>query len=213
MKLLDLFCGAGGAAHGYNLAGFEILGVDIHPQPNYPFDFVQADALQLKHLSKDFDLIHASPPCQRFSTASGKLDRTHHPDLLRPCRELLKSFHKPYVIENVEGAPLKNPLKLCGTLFSELRVLRHRVFEASFPIPQPDLKNFCYNHPPVYSKNNSHLDPYKSYVTVAGGGNCPKDAAQTAMGIDWYTTQKELSQAIPPAYTEYIGKFARTYLS
>jgi DNA (cytosine-5)-methyltransferase 1 len=212
MKLLDLFCGAGGAAMGYYYSGFtEIVGVDIEPQPNYPFDFIQADLADMNFHFGRFDLVHASPPCQRFSTASGKSDRRNYPDLLRPIRQKLISLEAPYVIENVLGAPLNDPLTLCGTLFPSLRVLRHRLFEASFPIPQPYLKDLCYNHPRVYrSRDKGRIDPHTSYVTVAGGGNCPLEAAQTAMGIDWMN-QRELSQAIPPAYTSWIGNWFMIY--
>lgn len=203
MRLLDLYCGAGGAAMGYFRAGFdEIIGVDIHPQKNYPFEFFQGDVLDLEF--GKFDLVHASPPCQRWSGASGKSNRNFlYKDFLRPTRERLRSSGIPYVIENVENAPLYNPVRLCGTLFETLRVLRHRLFECSFDIPQPQL--YCRNHPPVYTpKKKEWLDPYEDYVSVAGGGNCPIAAAKTAMDIDWMNID-ELSQAIPPPYTEYIG--------
>jgi len=205
MKLLDLYCGAGGAAMGYYRAGFtEIIGVDIHPQKNYPFEFVQGDVLDTEF--SGFDLVHASPPCQRWSGASGKNKKYWmHKDFLRPTREKLKTAGIPYVIENVENAPLYDPLKLCGTLFPTLRVLRHRLFETSFPIEQPALN--CKDHPEIYTpkKRNRGFDPYVDYVSVAGGGNCPVEAAKTAMDIDWMTYE-ELSQAIPPPYTEYVGK-------
>jgi DNA (cytosine-5)-methyltransferase 1 len=113
------------------------------------------------------------------------------------------------VIENVENAPLRNPLKLCGTIFSELRVLRHRLFETNFPVPDPG--SDCYNHPQIFSPDNG-LDPYANYVTVAGGLNCPTKAAASAMGIDWMN-RTELSQSIPPAYTHYIGKFLKLWIS
>lgn len=189
---------------GYYRAGFdEIVGVDIEPQRNYPFEFIQADALDVDYAG--YDLIHASPPCQRWSGASGKNNRNYlYSDLLRPTRDKLKLSGRPYVIENVENAPLYNPVRLCGTLFESLRVLRHRLFECSFDLPQPRLT--CTTHPRVYHpRRNPNLDPYHSYVTVAGGGNCPVAAARTAMDIDWMNME-ELSQAIPPPYTEYIGR-------
>lgn len=209
MRLLDLFCGAGGAATGYHKAGFdEIVGIDIEPQKNYPFDFIQTDALSVDLELEKFDLIHASPPCQRFSTAADK--SRYHPDLLRPIRKRLEDQNKVhYVIENVVGAPMKNPLILCGTLFEELRVLRHRLFECSFDIPQPELD--CYNHPKVFTtdprrKDYGKLDEWKDYVSVYGGNHASLAACKDAMGIDWMN-RKELSQAIPPDYTEHIGKY------
>lgn len=206
MKLLDLFCGAGGAAMGYSLSGFtEIVGVDIEPQPNYPFTFVQADALEFS--LEGFDLIHASPPCQKWSTASK--NKSNHPDCLRPLRKRLEIQSTHHVIENVVGAPLKNPLVICGTLFPALRVLRHRLFECSFPIEQPFLD--CGNHPPVYTTDKRRpdygkLDEWKDYVSVYGGNHASIAACKDAMGIDWMN-RKELSQAIPPQYTEYIGNY------
>lgn len=142
MRLLDLFCGAGGAAMGYSQAGFtEIVGVDIEPQPNYPFDMYVADAIYYATTDnlQRFDLIHASPPCQRFSTLAYRNGNGDDwPDLIPPTRKLLKESGVPYVIENVEGAPLVDPVMLCGTMFDGLRVLRHRLFETSFPVEVPE---------------------------------------------------------------------------
>lgn len=216
MKLLDLFCGAGGAAEGYSRAGFdEITGVDIEDQPSYPFEFIRADALDID--LSGFDLIHASPPCLRWSSASGKssiVRNNEYPDLLRQMRVKLQRAEiwrgTPYVIENVEGAPLIRPIKLCGTMFNDLRVLRHRLFECSFGVEQPELN--CRNHPPIWDwKDVLEYPDAKPYVTVAGGGKAPLWYSRNAMGIDWMN-QKELSQAIPPIYTYYIGKFAMIYL-
>jgi DNA (cytosine-5)-methyltransferase 1 len=154
-----------------------------------------------------YDLIHASPPCQKFSTAADK--SRAHPDLLRPIREILEAQNTPYVIENVVGAPMKNPLLLCGTLFPQLRVLRHRLFETSFAIPQPELD--CYNHPPVYTTDPNRstyglLDEWEDYVSVYGGNFASFEACKDAMQIDWMN-RKELSQAIPPHYTQFIGEY------
>ncbi len=138
-RLLDLFCCAGGAGTGYSLAGFDVLGVDIKPQPNYPFPFIQTDALNLdSKFVLTFDAIHASPPCQSYSDLAkrnGNADAW--PRLIEPVRDLLVESGLPYIIENVEGAPLRNPIVLCGTMFKGLRVLRHRLFEANFPILTP----------------------------------------------------------------------------
>lgn len=206
MKLLDLFCGAGGAAQGYFEANFtHILGVDIEPQPNYPFEFVQGDALQFD--LEGYDLIHASPPCNRWSSASGKSmsrRRELYPDLLRPIRSKLEGQNTPYVIENVEGSPLHNPILLCGTMFPSLRVIRHRLFECSFFVPQPTKS--CNKHPTIVSWSQYTKGSDDPYVTVAGGGKAPLQYSRIAMGIDWMN-QRELSQAIPPPYTRYIGGF------
>ena len=135
-RLLDLFCCAGGAGVGYARAGFEVIGVDIKEQPNYPLPFVKADALALnRSFLLTFDAIHASPPCQSYSDLAKRNGNAHEwPRLIEPVREMLKGTGLPYVIENVDGAPLIDPVVLCGTMFPSLRVLRHRLFEANFEI-------------------------------------------------------------------------------
>ena len=138
-RMLDLFCCAGGAAAGYAKAGFEVVGVDIDRQPHYPFKFIQADAMELdSKFIASFDAIHASPPCQAYSDLAKRNGNAHEwPRLIEPVREMLMRSGKPYVIENVDGAPLLDPVVLCGTMFKGLRVLRHRLFEANFPIIPP----------------------------------------------------------------------------
>src|ERR1039458_774731 len=207
-RLLDLFCCAGGAATGYSKAGFDIVGVDINPQPNYPFAFVQTDAMNLdpKFIST-FDAIHASPPCQSYSDLAkrnGNADAW--PRLIDPVREVLERSGLPYIIENVEGAHLRNPIVLCGTMFKGLRVIRHRLFETNFPILTPKHGS----HPKVHTfdKRKAHYgkpDDMVDFVQVTGGGNCTIAAARDAMGINWMT-KNELNEAIPPAYTRFIGK-------
>lgn len=134
--LLDLFCGAGGAAMGYHRAGFDVIGVDLNPQPRYPFEFHQCDALEwLSYEQNEFDAIHASPPCQRY-TALAKGNNANvddYPDLIAPTRELLQETGLPYVIENVPSAPLRYPITLCGEMFG-LSVIRHRLFESNLPL-------------------------------------------------------------------------------
>lgn len=211
-RLLDLFCCAGGAGVGYARAGFEVVGVDLDEQPNYPFRFHQADALTLDwHWVMSFDAIHASPPCQSYSDLAkrnGNADAW--PRLIDPVRDMLNKTGKPWIIENVEGAPLIDPIVLCGTMFPPLRVIRHRLFESNIELitpPHVDRKQ----HPLVFThdKRKPHygkLNQDVSFVQVTGGGNCSMANARHAMGIDWMTKKVELNEAIPPAYTEYLGK-------
>jgi DNA (cytosine-5)-methyltransferase 1 len=204
-RLLDLFCGAGGAAMGYHRAGFEVVGVDIDPQPRYPFTFIRGDALALlPELAPRFDVIHASPPCQRW-TVGGRIhdSQWQHPDLIRPVRDLLRRAGKPWVIENVVGAPLLRAVRLCGTMFG-LRVFRHRLFESNVLLLAPD-------HP-RHDGSTGAADGYSTlargrggYICVAGH-NFIREQGAAAMGINWMTSRHELTQAIPPAYTEFVGR-------
>lgn len=202
---LDLFCGAGGASMGLHRAGFKVLGVDIAPQPRYPFAFVHGDALT--YPLKGFDFIWASPPCQRFSDLAHRNGNADDwLDLIDPIRQRLIAYGAPYVIENVERAPLRNPVTLCGTMFPGLRVLRHRGFEASFPIKAPPHGK----HPKVHTldKRKAHYgktDDMVDFVQVTGGGNSSIRAARDAMGIFWMS-KGEINEAIPPAYSEFIAK-------
>lgn len=207
-RLLDLFCCAGGAGVGYSKAGFDVVGVDINRQPNYPLAFIQADALTLdSNFLASFDAIHASPPCQAYSDLAKRNGNADDwPRLIEPIRAILMRTGLPYIIENVSGAPLRNPVVLCGTMFPELRVLRHRLFEANFLIMTPPHKK----HPKVHTfdRRKAHYgktDEWKDFVQVTGGGNCTIAAACQAMGINWMT-KNELNESIPPAYTLLIGK-------
>lgn len=201
--LLDLFCGDGGAAAGYHRAGFDVLGVDIVNRPNYPYDFVKADAIDFLAdvRSGDFDAIHASPPCQAFSI-TGNLARAQGKqasgiDLVDVTRDELVRIGRPYIIENVPGAPLHDPLILCGSMFG-LKVRRHRLFETSFFTMQPECDHRGQGRPVgVYgSKGDSIPQGGKTAETL--------DEASEAMGIDWMPW-RSLVLAIPPAYTEHIG--------
>ena len=213
-RLLDLFCGAGGAGMGYHRAGFEVVGVDINPQPNYPFEFIQADAVDVLRAMTDyptasgevwrpgyFAAVHASPPCQNYSAAMAKYTDGRHPSLLAPTRAALMALGIPYVIENVMGAPM-NGFVLCGSLF-DLPIRRHRHFETNpFMLVAPHRHRVGDEHPvPVtggrLSKALRAERPWRENVTA--------DEARAAMGIDWMT-RDELSEAIPPAYTEHIGR-------
>ena len=213
-RLLDLFCGAGGAATGYHQAGFSIVGVDIDPQPSYPFQFIQSDVFDIdSDFIATFDAVHASPPCQAYSdlvSLNGNADAL--PRLIDPVRDILVAFGKPYIIENVEGAPLQNYVVLCGTMFQGLRVLRHRLFETNFYILAPPHKE----HPKVHTfdKRKAHYgktDEMKDFVQVTGGGNCSIRAARDAMGIDWMK-KREINEAIPPVYTHFVGNYLMEYL-
>ena len=208
-KLLDLFCCAGGAATGYHHAGFTVTGVDITDQPNYPFEFIRADSLKLNNdFISSFDAIHASPPCQAYSVTAKRTGMGNMwPKLIEPVRNMLKRSKKPYVIENVYGAPLQNPIILCGTMFPELRVIRHRLFEINWPAPTlPPHRPHPLCHTLDKRKNHyGHTDEWHDYVQVTGGGNCTVAAAQDAMQISWMR-KHELNEAIPPAYTKFIGR-------
>jgi len=203
MRVLDLFCGAGGSAMGYKLAGFDVVGVDIKPQPNYPFEFIQDDALAaFQVIGGKFDLIHASPPCQKFTKMQSMWKREdEHEDLIAEVREHL--IDSDYVIENVPQAPLLSPITLCGGMFnlgdSEGRNLRrHRGFESNIDLiqlPHPTHKGLAVG---VYGNTGgtSKRDGYK-FATVQNW--------REAMEIDWMTAN-ELKEAVPPAYTKWIGE-------
>lgn len=216
--MLDLFCGAGGAARGYADAGFEVIGVDLHPQPRYPFEFHQADAIEflkaMLSLRSGFlrvDAIHASPPCQRWSILSqsrpGLAEK--YPALIEPTRVLLRCTGLPYVIENVVGAPLIDPVMLCGSHFGLTAELegygtigthRHRLFEASFPIADPGPHNHeGYTNVSVCGHNIQPHQRRKIGRTVTAAN------LRAVMGIDW-VDRDSLGEMIPPAYTEYIGR-------
>jgi DNA (cytosine-5)-methyltransferase 1 len=188
---------------GYHFAGWRVIGVDIEAQPHYPFEFRQGDALTFPLTG--FDAIHGSPPCQAHSDLQRQSKRSY-PDLIAPLRERLQGAGVPYVIENVEGAPLIDPVMLCGTMFAGLRVIRHRLFETNWPLAAPQHGK----HPLVFThdKRKAHygqLDQTTAFVQVTGGGNATVANKADAMGIDWMTG-RELNEAIPPAYTEHVGR-------
>ncbi len=206
MIVLDLFCGAGGAAKGYADAGFEVVGVDNKPQPHYPYEFVLADAMT--YPLDGFDMIHASPPCQGYVQRNKNLV-TKWPKLIEPIRERLHG--KVYVIENVEGAPLINPVKLCGTMFG-LPLRRHRLFELSIgQIETPTCDHWGTvahgQFAAVYAKGGKGPRHGRG---VRDAGPLPGAPSwEEAMDIDWMT-QYELTQAVPPSFTLHIGlQFAK----
>jgi DNA (cytosine-5)-methyltransferase 1 len=201
-RLLDLFCGAGGASMGYHRAGFDVVGVDIEPQPRYPFPFIRADALEVVWaIGGMFDAIHASPPCQRFTAyrRRGAGVGDSYADLIEPTRAALDATGRPWVIENIPGAPLRNPMTLCGSSFG-LNVRRHRLFESNVPMLAPPCDHGWQKPRFPQATNRTNL---RSTVEV-GVWRIPLDTQRAAMGIDWMELQ-ELSEAIPPAYTCFIG--------
>lgn len=212
LRALDLFCKAGGASMGLRRAGFDVTGIDIEPQPRYPFRFIQADALAPPVDLGDFDLIWASPPCQAYSISSQweRIKGREYPDLMAPTRELLRRSGALTIIENVVGSPLRPDLKLDGTMFPELRVVRERWFECSFFTLQPTSRRWpgiCIRG--GYYSVTGHDG--SSRLRKAGGPRNSVAAWRHAMGIDWMI-RDELTQAIPPAYAEFIGRAALRYL-
>lgn len=219
MRLLDLYSCAGGAAMGYHRAGFtEIVGVDINNQPRYPFTFVKGDALgYLKEHGHEFDAIHASPPCQHASAGTRAL-RAHgareFPKLIEPTRAILNELGKPYVIENVKGADLRDPLLLCGTMFgltaidddgTPLEMWRHRLFESNMDLlPPMECQHGKYAEQVAGSYGGARRDKHEARH-VRHGGYVPSKAIQAELlGIDWMA-QAELFQSIPPAYAQHLG--------
>ena len=221
--MLDLFCGAGGAAKGYHDAGFEVVGVDVRPQRHYPYEFVQDDALDFlaDHgggWAERFDAIHASPPCKaytemrRTSLVSATAD---YPDLLTPTRAALAATGLPFVIENVLGAPLIEPVLVCGSMFDPpLDVKRHRFFEANWPLAPPTWP--CRHKlwaPHRYPGNRSDGPKARARVVIVAGHDS-RDGVEVwrrAMEIDWMT-RDELAEAIPPRYTAHVGRELLDYL-
>jgi DNA (cytosine-5)-methyltransferase 1 len=230
-RLLDLYCGAGGAAEGYHRAGFdEIWGIDVKPQPHYPYNFIEDDALDVlstlawegcyllppgqrdKHryiFLSEIDAIHASPPCQRYSKALNCRPglRDTYPDLIPPTREELEEIGLPYVIENVPGAPLIDPLVLCGCHFDmtteykgqKVGLKRPRWFEANFPVPSPGPHEHDYKAVPIFGHSAGG-----NYPLFRGPGFAT--FAREIMGIEWMN-RDELGESIPPRFTEYVGMF------
>lgn len=215
--LYDLGAAAGGATVGYQRAGFDVIGFDIDPQPAYPAELRLERMLEVD--LEGADAVHASAPCQGYSNITRL---TGNPDdwprYIEPLRAKFQAAGIPYVLENVVGAPLIDPVVLCGTMFPQgfnlstknkgLRVIRHRLFETSFKLPQPE-------HPPhplcyTRDKRKPHygkLDEMVDFVQVTGGGNCSVAAAKDAMQMDWpRLTKHDLNEAIPPAYAEYVGE-------
>ena len=219
-RLLDLFCGTGGAAMGYHRAGFDVIGVDIVQQPNYPFKSTRCDALiALRRLMEDDFLatrfgnvwledvsaIHASPPCQAFTAYQRTGIVGDYPDLVDPVRQLLNATGLPWVIENVVGAPLTDPVLICGSMFDPaMNIRRHRLFETNWKLEPPQWPCRHKLTAPGRFKSSSTRRPNSRATIEIGAWDEPLARQQEAMGIDWMTLE-ELSESIPPAYTEFIG--------
>lgn len=208
-RLLDLCCKADGAAMGYYRAGFDVVGVDIEKQLHYPFEFHQGDAMEWSF--DGFDAVHASPPCKRFSALNNRFthDPARHPDLVSPLRKRLQEWGGIYVIENVPGAPLINPLILCGTMFG-LRLegrghlRRHRLFESNIRLlPERRCDHSYIQALGVFGHGASGFKA--GTKERVGGIGLPADDARSIMQIDWMT-RDEVAQAVPPVYTEFVGK-------
>lgn len=197
MRLLDLFCCEGGAGTGYAQAGFDVVGVDIAPQPRYPFEFHQADAIYyLMAHGGEFDAVHASPPCQAHTRAQ-KIQGNKHPDLLAPTRFALDLWGGPYVIENVPGAPLMEPVELCGSMFG-LGTYRHRLFETNWDLTAPE-------HPEHVARTTKMgRAPVEGEFMHIVGNFSGVDKGREVMEMPW-ASRDGLREAIPPAYTRWVG--------
>jgi DNA (cytosine-5)-methyltransferase 1 len=210
VKLLDLFCCAGGAGAGYDRVGFEVVGVDIDPQPNYPFEFHNADAIDfLARYGSEFDAIHASPPCQGYlnlGAVNRALGRAYdHPDLIGVTRELLIATGKPWVIENVEDArpSLRDPVRICGTGLGR-PIRRHRLFESSIPLEGIPCDHGRYTEPRYWTSWRPNGEHRLSTVVQAYGNAGGREEWPAALGVDWMTA-KEMTECIPPDYAAHIG--------
>lgn len=217
-RILDLFCCAGGAGMGFHRAGFEVVGVDIAERPNYPFEFHRGDAIEylLAH-GNEFDAVHASPPCQDKCGLTVGTNRSRgwggaHVDLVAPTRDALLAVGLPYVIEQPNGrAEIRKDVSLCGEMFG-LGVLRHRNFElGGWSTPNP--RHIRHRGYVRGMRHGVWRDgPYVAAYGV-GGGKATVPEAQAAMGIDWTDLREELTEAIPPAYTRWIGERLADYLA
>lgn len=202
-RLLDLFCCQGGAGMGYHLAGFDVVGVDIGPQPRYPFEFHQGDALKylLEH-HHEFDAFHASPPCQAFTNAQ-KLQGNEHPDFITSIRSAFELIGKPWVIENVPGAPLRDPIELCGCMFDGLGTYRPRLFETN-------VKTIGFVNKPVHREHRARTTKMGrkpvdgEFMHVVGNFSGVQKAKEAMGGVDWMN-RDGLRESIPPAYAKWVG--------
>lgn len=203
-QLLDLFCGSGGVAMGYYRAGFDVVGVDNEAHADYPFPLVLADALDVLRsptILRDFDVIHASPPCTRYTKGLRHHPerQVEHPDLIAPVRQLLRAWGGPWVIENVPGAPLRYPILICGRAMGLPTIARHRLFESSVFLMSPGCG--CGNERAMsvfgHAATIKHPDGRRQHI--------PTDEVKRLMGVEWIRRRDDVKDAIPPAYTEFLG--------
>ncbi|MFE4259437.1 DNA cytosine methyltransferase [Streptomyces sp. NPDC056883] len=201
LKVLDLFCCQGGASMGYHFAGFEVVGVDLSHQIRYPFRFVQSDALDfVREHGPEFDFIHASPPCQRYTLAQ-RIQKRDHPDLIAPTRAALEATGRPWVIENVEEAAgeLRNPVTLCAATFG-MHTYRHRLFETGGGLTLAPPQHQPHTAPLTKMGRPRAQGHFAHYVGNFSG----VQDARNDMRVPWMN-RDGIRECIPPAYTEYIG--------
>lgn len=207
-RLLDLFCGAGGCSVGYHRAGFDVVGVDDVPHPEYPYEFVLADALDVMadvEFVRSFDAVHGSPPCPLYSSITPDSTRDTHPDLIPPTRAAFRAAGIPWVIENVVGAPLDDPVLICGKAMGLRDIKRHRLFESSVFMMSPGCA--CDNGPAygIYGDHGDKTPRQRKDGFKRWGKARDVEHAQQIMGIGWMSRWDDLADAIPPSYTEFIG--------
>lgn len=217
-RVLDLFCGAGGCSVGYHRAGLDVDGVDIEPHDDYPFELLVADAMDVltdtAYLDR-YDVVHASPPCPRYSSMTTASSRPNHPDLVPTVLDALRSWGGTWVMENVPGAPMPHAVIVCGAAMGLPRIRRHRLFDSSEPLFTPGC--CCGPGQPVGvygGKRGWGRDTERRPDGTRRGRHAHTHAeASEVMGIDWMTDPGDLSDAIPPAYTEYIGSQLLNHLT
>lgn len=204
--ILDACCGQGGTGMGLHRAGFDVVGIDKDPQPHYPFEFYQGDAIEfIARYGRDFHAVAAGWPCQAFTRAQ-KIRGNTHPDLITPGREVMIATGRPWFIENVPGAPLRDPVELCGCMFPGLGVYRERWFEASWELPR---MMHAEHVEPLTKMGRPPRDGERMHVV---GNFSGADEARRRMGIDWMT-RDGLREAIPPAYSEWVGRSLLDHLA
>lgn len=208
--MLDLFCGAGGTGMGWFLAGFDVIGVDRYPQPEYPFRFIQADIRDIKPRWNRFAAVSAGPPCQAHTKARHMHQDNEYACYIEDTRALVMDSGLPYIIENVPGAPLINPVMLCGSMFNlgsrTMELRRHRLFEMNWSLPRVPLDR-CGRRTAISVIGRSGL-----YWDGDRDRHVSRWHAAEVMGMPWVRRGESVSQAIPPAYTAFLGYHLRKWV-